>query len=76
MSSPVVVFTFGFQEPKAKATILWSNAFPADGNLFSTMEKVPWSQLATVLNKQFTDQTGLSLNKENLDFLCKHHFIV
>ncbi|XP_031639933.1 signal transducer and transcription activator-like, partial [Contarinia nasturtii] len=71
MSTPVVVYTFSSQASRACATVLWRNAFSAnDGNPFSVVDKVPWSQLASILNEQFTTQAGRSLTKEHLDHLC------
>lgn len=74
MSLPIVVITFGSQEPQAWATITWGNAF-SENNPFSAADTVSWSNLASVLNSKFESQVGSSLTYEDFRYLCEYDFL-
>ncbi|XP_071530717.1 signal transducer and activator of transcription 5B isoform X2 [Panulirus ornatus] len=73
LSLPVVVIVHGNQEPHAWATVSWDNAFAEQGRIpFTVPEKVPWPQIADMLDAKFKSATGRGLTEENVKFLaCK-----
>uniref|UniRef100_A0A6A7FV94 Signal transducer and activator of transcription n=2 Tax=Hirondellea gigas TaxID=1518452 RepID=A0A6A7FV94_9CRUS len=75
LSLPVVVIVHGNQEPHAWATILWDNAFSDQGRvLFAVPDKVPWPQVADMLDTKFKATTGRGLTHENLLYLAGKAF--
>lgn len=73
MSLPLVVIVFRHQESQAEGTIIWNNAFAEiECNPFSVVDRVTWSNLATVLNSKFESQVGSSLTYEDLRYLCEY----
>ena len=71
----MVVIVHGNQEPHAWATILWDNAFSEQGRiLFTVPEKVPWPQVADMLDTKFKAHTGRGLSPENLQYLAGKAF--
>ena len=75
LSLPVVVIVHGNQEPHAWATILWDNAFSEQGRvLFSVPDKVPWPQVADMLDTKFKSSSGRGLTPDNLHYLAGKAF--
>ncbi|XP_013779006.1 signal transducer and activator of transcription 5B-like isoform X1 [Limulus polyphemus] len=87
LSLPVVVIVHGNQEPHAWATVTWDNAFAEpvyipprmsdsyQGRVpFAVPDKVPWPQMAEVLNMKFHAACGQGLSAENLQYLATKGF--
>ncbi|XP_050693053.1 signal transducer and activator of transcription 5B-like isoform X3 [Eriocheir sinensis] len=75
LSLPVVVIVHGNQEPHAWATVSWDNAFAEQGRIpFTVPEKVPWPQVADMLDAKFKSATGRGLTEDNLKFLAGKAF--
>ncbi|XP_066977172.1 signal transducer and activator of transcription 5B isoform X2 [Macrobrachium rosenbergii] len=75
LSLPVVVIVHGNQEPHAWATVSWDNAFAEQGRIpFTVPEKVPWPQIAEMLDTKFKAATGRGLTEDNLKFLAGKAF--
>ncbi|XP_022249691.1 signal transducer and activator of transcription 5B-like isoform X2 [Limulus polyphemus] len=75
LSLPVVVIVHGNQEPHAWATVTWDNAFAEPGRVpFAVPDKVPWIQMAEVLNMKFRAACGQGLSAENLQYLATKGF--
>ncbi|ROT83581.1 signal transducer and activator of transcription 5B isoform X2 [Penaeus vannamei] len=75
LSLPVVVIVHGNQEPHAWATVSWDNAFAEQGRIpFTVPEKVPWPQIADMLDTKFKAATGRGLTEDNLKFLAGKAF--
>ncbi|XP_042239930.1 signal transducer and activator of transcription 5B-like isoform X2 [Homarus americanus] len=75
LSLPVVVIVHGNQEPHAWATVSWDNAFAEQGRIpFTVPEKVPWPQIADMLDSKFKSATGRGLTDDNLKFLAGKAF--
>ncbi|OQR75549.1 signal transducer and activator of transcription 5A-like [Tropilaelaps mercedesae] len=74
-SLPVVVIVHGNQEPHARATVTWDNAFSEQQRQpFVVPECVTWSQMAHVLSTKFHKTTGRGLSESNLHFLATKAF--
>eukprot|EP00050_Salpingoeca_kvevrii_P015051 m.43100 g.43100 ORF g.43100 m.43100 type:complete len:761 (-) comp6134_c0_seq2:819-3101(-) len=72
LSLPLVVVVHGNQTPNAEATILWDNAFAERSRIpFTVPAKVPWVQLAPVLNAYFSASNRLPLSDQNLEFMAQ-----
>ncbi|XP_045119037.1 signal transducer and activator of transcription 5B-like isoform X2 [Portunus trituberculatus] len=75
LSLPVVVIVHGNQEPHAWATVSWDNAFAEQGRIpFTVPDKVPWPQVADMLDAKFKSATGRGLTEDNLRFLAGKAF--
>jgi len=75
LSLPVVVIVHGNQEPHAWATVSWDNAFAEQGRIpFTVPEKVPWPQIADMLDTKIKAATGRGLTEDNIKFLAGKAF--
>jgi signal transducer and activator of transcription 5B len=75
LSLPVVVIVHGNQEPHAWATVSWDNAFAeSPRQCFQVAERVPWPQVADLLNTKFQSACGRSLTEDNIKFLAGKAF--
>ncbi|XP_076056633.1 signal transducer and transcription activator Stat92E isoform X4 [Oratosquilla oratoria] len=75
LSLPVVVIVHGNQEPHAWATVSWDNAFAEQGRVpFVVPDKVPWPQIADMLDTKFKSATSRGLTEDNLKFLAGKAF--